>query len=167
MPDFQKLVSTHLRTYLRQQIQTIWSEDAAQFRKLDDERSSQPPTAAILGRLSRRTPHDRAVADDTESKNGLDAIGSELAKAGWRLMVYDSGDEYVGTEWARGYVESGAARPRSIRIRRPVRLDQEPFPKQLDQPEVFWDDPVPEDEWEIAFVPSISEADGVVLAGNG
>ena len=25
----------------------------------------------------------------------------------------------------------------------------------------------PEDEWEVAFVPSISDADGVVLAGNG
>jgi len=167
VPDFKKLVATHLRNYLREQIRTIWGEEAAQLRKLDDERSSQPPTAAILGRMSRRDPHDRALVDGTESKSGLYAIGSELAKAGWRLMVYDSRDEYVGTELARGYVESGAARPRSIRIRRPIRLDQKPFPKQSDHDDVFWDDPVPEDEWEAAFVPSISDADGVVLAGNG
>jgi hypothetical protein len=164
--DFQKLVATHLRNYLRDQIQTIWGEDPIQLRRLDEERASHPPTTAILGRLNVRTPHDRPVID-ADSKLGLQRIGVELAKAGWQLMVYDSADEYVSTEVVRGYVESGEARSRSIRIRRPLTLDQQPFPAQRDRPELFWDDPIAQDQWEVAFIPSIADADGVVLAGNG
>ncbi len=32
---------------------------------------------------------------------------------------------------------------------------------------MFLDDPVAQEQWEVAFIPSISDADGVVLAGNG
>ena len=164
--DFQKLVAAHLRSYLRDQIRTIWGKQAAQLRESDEGRSSQPPTAAILGRLSDRDPHDRPVADEL-AKPGLQRIGSELAKRGWRLMVYDSGDEYAATELVRGYVESGAAQPGSIRIRKPSRLAQQMFPGERDLPSVFWEDPINNPQWEVAFIPSIADADGVVLAGNG
>ena len=161
--NFQKLVAAHLRNYLRDQIHTIWGKEAAQLRESDERRSSQPPTAAILGRLSDRDPHDRPVTDEL-AKPGLQRIGSELAKTGWRLMVYDSGDEYAATELVRGYVESGAAQPGSIRIRKPLRLEQQAFPGQRD---LFWEDPINNPQWEVAFIPSIADADGVVLAGNG
>src|SRR5262249_18876117 len=100
--DFERTVAANLRNYLRQQIKTIWAKEAVELRHMDEERASRPPIAAILGRLSERDHHDRPVSQ--MSTSWLHAIGGDLARAGWRLMVYDSGDEYAATDLVKGYV---------------------------------------------------------------
>jgi hypothetical protein len=104
-------VARHLRTYLREQIQVIWSKDARAVREMQQARASEPPTIAILKRISDSARHDKPIDDAPGCLNALRQIGSELAKADFRIMVYDSRDDYVANEVVRGYVASGAAKP--------------------------------------------------------
>jgi hypothetical protein len=163
--QFKDEVARQLRTFLRQRISDLWGSEARRLQELDDARASQPPVVAVLGRLSVRTPHDAPVTG--EASSALESIGAELARAGWRLMVYDSADEFVARAVTRGYIGSGAAKPKSIRIRRPRSLEQQSFPGQEDHSDYFIDDPAVTEQWEVAFVLSIADADGVLLAGNG
>jgi hypothetical protein len=165
--DFKTLVARHLRIYLQDQIRTIWSKDAVSVREMQRARAKEPPTIAILGRISSSDPHDKPVVNADGCKQGLYQIGNELARAGCRIMVYDSRAEYAATGIVDGYVKSGAAQLESIRIRRPLQLLQEAFPGQSADPGVFVEEPIEKEQWEVAFIPSISESDGVVMAGNG
>ena len=164
--EFEKLVATHLRNYLRRQIDTIWGKDFAGLLHEDRNRASTAPVVAILGRTSNRTPHDRDT-NKALAGSGLRLIGHELAKAGWQLLVYDSGDEYASTEVVRGYVESGHAGLGSIHVRYPRGIPQQPFPTQSTNRTLFVEDAVAQSDWETTFFPSLSAADGVVVVGNG
>lgn len=67
----------------------------------------------------------------------------------------------------RGYIENAKALKRGVRVRRPLSLEQDPFPGASSHSLLFSDEVVGQDAWEIAFVPSLAEADGVIAAGNG
>ena len=168
--EFKTLVARHIRQYVREQIQSIWSKDALRVREMLESRRNEPTTISILGRVSSREPrHDKAIFDSEGCRRMLAAIGRELAVARCRIMVYDSAPEYAANEVVSGFIASGAATPGSIRIRRPLSLQQIPFPGQQlgSSSHFFLDDPTPNEEWEIAFVPSLQESDGVLVVGNG
>jgi hypothetical protein len=170
LDDFKTLVARHLRQYVREQIQAIWSKEALFVRDMLEARRSEPSTIAILGRVSSRDPrHDKPILNSPGCRRMLHAMGKELAASGCRIMVYDSAPEYAANDVVSGYVQSGVAKPRSIRIRRPLSLQQKPFPGQQDDTssQFFLDEPTPKEEWEVAFVPSLQESDGVLVVGNG
>jgi hypothetical protein len=168
LDEFKILAARHLRQYVGEQIEAIWNKDALLVREMLEARSNEPTTIAILGRLSSRDPrYDKPIANAEGCKQALQRMGRELALAGCRLMVYDSQPEYAAAEIVRGYVESGAAISNSIRIRRPLDLVQDAFPGQAESSHLFLDDPVANEQWEVAFIPSLSETDGVLMVGNG
>jgi hypothetical protein len=111
----------------------------------------------------------KPIDDTQECRQNLFEIGKQLAIAGCHIMVYDSQPQYAATEVVAGYVKSGVAHDNSIRVRRPLSLVQAPFPGQthVSTSHLFKDDPTPKEEWEIAFVPSLPESDGVIVVGNG
>lgn len=84
--DFKTLVARHLRTFLREQIQALWSKDTAAVRQMLEARSAQPPTVAVLGRISTVERHDKAMDACEES---MLLLGDALADVGYRIMVYD------------------------------------------------------------------------------
>jgi hypothetical protein len=167
LDEFKTLVARHVRQYVREQIEAIWNKDAKLVREMLEARRNEPPTIAILGRVSSGDRHDKPILNVEECRRNLQEIGRQLAIAGCRIMVYDSKPEYAAADVVAGYVQSGAGKEKSIRIRRPVSLVQDPFPGQTEVSPLFVDDPTPKEEWEIAFVPSLPESDGVLVVGNG
>ena len=168
--QFKTLVARHVRQYVREQVQSIWNKDALRVREMLEERKNEPATIAILGRVNAGDHHyDKPIVYTEECRQNLFEIGKQLAIAGCHIMVYDSRPQYAATEVVAGYVKSGVAHDKSIRVRRPLSLVQAPFPGQthVSTSHLFKDDPTPEEAWEIAFMPSLPESDGVIVVGNG
>jgi hypothetical protein len=165
--DFRRVWEKDLRNYLNAQIKGMWNRDAASVRAMIADRKKEPPTIAILGRMSERDPRDPGIIRPNECKQALIEIGKELQAQGYRLMVYDSGSEYAANEVIQGYISGGNAKPGSVRIRRPLALDQGSFSGQAPGLDIFVEESIAKPDWEVAFFTSLSELDGAVVVGNG
>ena len=114
------------------------------------------PLIAIIG--SAKTPEAATAAED---------LGRELAKAGFRILVYASGADYLETPVVRGYVASEAARNRGIEVRYPLRGQKPAFPEQTTHANLFDFRPDHSADWEISFYRSLNDVDGALLLGGG
>jgi hypothetical protein len=119
-----------------------------------------PPTAdpivAIVGNV--KTDGAPAVAE---------ALGRELAKAGFRVLVYSSGTDFLEGRVVRGYVASGVAARGSVQVRYPLRGEKPAFPEQQTHGELFDWRPDHSQDWEMSFYHSLNEVDGILLMGGG
>lgn len=68
------------------------------------------PIIAIVGNV-------RAGSDAVAA---AEALGRELAKAGFRSAVYASGPDFLEVPLVKGYVATQVAKPRSIEVRYPL-----------------------------------------------
>jgi hypothetical protein len=96
-----------------------------------------------------------------------EALGRELAKAGFRILVYSSNAEYLEGRIVSGYVASRRANPRSIQVRYPLHGQKPAFAEQETNSEVFDWRPDHSPDWEMSFYQSLNEVDGIVLMGGG
>jgi len=100
-------------------------------------------------------------------------IGAELAKAGFRLVVYFSNDDSLEPHVVAGYGEVLATNPAlagHIRVRyAKSQRGQVLFHEQVAQPELFEIQLFPGQDWETPFYRSLAEDNGVdavvLLAG--
>lgn len=107
------------------------------------------------------------VSTSEASPAAAEELGRELAKAGFRIMVYSSGPSYLEAPVVRGYAGSQAARDRSIEVRYPLHGEKPDFPEQYTHAHLFDWRPDPRADWEMSFYQSLSDVDGVVLMGGG
>jgi hypothetical protein len=70
------------------------------------------PIIAIIGNLKT----------DLNAPAVAEVLGRELAKAGFRILVYSSGEDFLEGRIVRGYVGSRVAARRSIQVRYPLPL---------------------------------------------
>ena len=100
--------------------------------------------------------------------NAAEGFGRELAKAGFRILVYSSGADYLEGRIVRGYIASGVAGSGAIQVRYPLKGGDKPaFPEQVTHPELFDWRPDHSTDWELSFYQSLNEVDGIVLMGGG
>lgn len=117
---------------------------------------STDPIIAIVGNV--KTDGAPAAAE---------AIGRELAKAGFRILVYSSGADYLEGCVVRGYVASGLAARCSVQVRYPLKGKKPEFLEQQTHAELFDWRPDHSQDWEMSFYQSLNEVDGIVLMGGG
>jgi len=119
--------------------------------------TTETPLVAIVGNVSTHKDSPK-VAED---------LGRELAKAGMRILVYSSAEDFVERPIVRGYIDSQKAAHGSIQIRYPFSETKPEFPEQETNAQAF--DWRPDDSlnWEVSFYRSLSEVDGIVLLGGG
>jgi hypothetical protein len=115
------------------------------------------PIIAIVGNI-RTDPAAPAAAE---------ALGRELAKAGFRILVYSSGTDFLEGRIVRGYVASRLAMRRSVQVRYPLHSQKPEFPEQQTNGEVFDWRPDNSPDWEMSFYQSLAEVDGILLMGGG
>lgn len=116
------------------------------------------PIIAIVGNL--KTHEDAPAA--------AEALGRELARAGFRILVYSSGESFLEGRIVKGYAASQKANRRSIQVRYPLHLHEKPsFPEQKSQADLFDWRPDDGEDWEMSFYQSLKEVDGIVLMGGG
>jgi hypothetical protein len=118
------------------------------------------PAVAVIGGLAQL---DRSQA--TAAKEVAKLIGSELAKAGFCLVVYFSNDDSLEPHVVTGYAAALAGSTGSAgRIR--VRYAESQrghvrFNEQATQPELFEYQLFPGQDWEAPFYRSLTEEEGI------
>jgi hypothetical protein len=96
-----------------------------------------------------------------------EALGRELAKAGFRILVYSSEPDFLECHVVRGYVAGRDAVRCSIQVRYPLHSVKPAFAEQSTNSELFDWRPDHAPDWEMSFYQSLSEVQGVVLIGGG
>jgi hypothetical protein len=96
-----------------------------------------------------------------------EVLGRELAKAGFRILVFSSEPEFLEPYVVRGYVASRAALRCSVGVRYPLHSQKPAFAEQATNGELFDWRPDHAPDWEMSFYQSLSEVQGVVLMGGG
>lgn len=118
---------------------------------------AEDPIIAIVGNVKTHADAPKAA----------EAMGSALAKARLRILVYSSGPDFLEGHLVKGYVASQTAAKRSIQVRYPLHGSKPAFPEQQTHAEVFDWRPDPSPDWEVSFYQSLSDADGILLIGGG
>lgn len=111
-----------------------------------------------------------AIAGNVKAEGApaaAEALGGELAKAGFRVLVYSSGVDFLEGRIVRGFVASGVAGRGSVQVRYPLRGEKPAFPEQVTHGEVFDWRPDHSQDWEMSFYQSLNEAAGILLMGGG
>jgi hypothetical protein len=117
---------------------------------------SDGPIIAIVGNVKSEGAPEAA-----------EALGRELARGGFRILVYSSGVDFLEGRIVRGYVASGVAARCSIQVRYPLRGSKPTFPEQQTHIELFDWRPDHSQDWEMSFYQSLNDADGILLmSGN-
>src|SRR6266498_5082917 len=119
--------------------------------------SALDPIIAVVGNV--KTAANAPVAAED--------LGRELAKAGFRILVYGSDAGYLEAPVVKGYVSSQVARNSSIQVRYPLHGQKPSFPEQQTDVKAFDFRPDASPDWEISFYQSISEVQGILLVGGG
>jgi hypothetical protein len=125
---------------------------------------------AIVGSAdATRSDYRPALSNAGEASKAAEALGRELAKAGYRVMVYSAESGFIEAAVVKGYVASGAAKADSILYYPPARHDGQvlEFPEQQANPHLFHTERATDPDWEIPFYRSLHDADSVVLLGGG
>ena len=118
---------------------------------------AEDPIIAIVGN----------VKTHPNAPEAAEALGSALAKARLRILVYSSGEDFLERHIVKGYVASQAAAKRSVQVRYALHGSKPAFPEQQTHAEVFDWRPDPSPDWEVSFYQSLSDADGILLMGGG
>jgi len=119
--------------------------------------TADTPIISIVG--NAKTSDKAASAAET--------LGRELAKAGFRILVYSSEPDFLECHVVRGYVASRTAVRCSIQVRYPLHSVKPAFAEQSTNSELFDWRPDHAQDWEMSFYQSLSEVQGVVLMGGG
>src|SRR5262245_24835526 len=115
------------------------------------------PSIAIIGSLKAGPDAERAAED----------LGRELAKAGFRIVVYARGASYLEVPVVRGYVASQVAKPHSIEVRYPLHGQKPAFAEQSSHEQLFAPIADRSPDWEMSFYRSLNDVQGVLLMGGG
>ncbi|CAO5171688.1 conserved membrane hypothetical protein [Frankia sp. AiPs1] len=124
------------------------------------------PLIAVIGSLVDGQAFRPAVTDVERGQRACADLGRELAMAGCDLLVYDSRPKFVEAHVVRGYVAAGPAPDRSIHVRLPLHKPVE-FPEMEQKPELFQIQPQDASSWDVPFLRSLTNADGLLLIGGG
>jgi hypothetical protein len=119
--------------------------------------TTDTPIVAIVG--NAKTSDNASAA--------AEVLGRELAKAGFRILVYSSEPDFLECHVVRGYVASRAAVRCSIQVRYPLHGIKPAFPEQSTNGDLFDWRPDHAPDWEMSFYQSLSEVQGILLIGGG
>jgi hypothetical protein len=112
-----------------------------------------------------------AIAGNVATADGApaaaEALGRELAQAGFRVLVYSSRADFAEASIVRGYVASQQGQKESIQVRYPLHGTKPEFTEQISHGDLFDWRPDHSPDWEISFYRSLMEVDGLLLIGGG
>lgn len=123
--------------------------------------SAPNPIIAIIGNTT-------AIPENTASaETAAEDLGRELAKAGFRIMVFSSKAGFVETPVVRGYVASQAAQDKSIQVSYPLEGARPSFDEQVKSSKVFDLKPDQSPLWQVPYYLPLKDVHGVLLFGGG
>jgi hypothetical protein len=107
-----------------------------------------------------------SAAQEQRARDACVALGKELAKQDFQLMVYSAEPRFMEGDLVRGYAPERND-GECIVFKHPQDKGGQ-FPEQLgDKSHLFKDLPEGTPDWEVTFYRSLKDADGVLLLGGG
>lgn len=97
----------------------------------------------------------------------LRQVGQALAEKGYGIVVYFSKPEFIEAHVVAGYIKSGKATDKSIRVRYSQQVPEPKFQEQQTNSACFDLKVDPNPGWEVSFYRSLYDVDGIVLLGGG
>jgi hypothetical protein len=129
--------------------------------------SRSVPVVAIVGSANVSRTYDPPIRDREQAEAAAVQLGRELALQGCRIIVYTAEQpDFIEPAVVRGFVESGAAAPKSVEIWGAYASDVN-FPETRSHPTLFTTVPETTPNWEVNFYRSMLATDGVLLLGGG
>jgi hypothetical protein len=125
------------------------------------------PLIAIVGSADAKRATELELKNLDHAEQAARDIGAELAGRGCRIVVYSDKPTFTELQVVLGYIASGKAKERSIRVIYPVTHKQPDFHVDPKWYSCFDFVPDPKPQWEISFYESLRDVDGVVLIGGG
>jgi hypothetical protein len=128
----------------------------------------EAPVIAIVGSADPKRPdYDPPLKHAEKVKQAMEELGRELARAGYRILVYSSVPTYIEADIVRGYINSKAARETSILIRYPRGAGAYSRFLEQDTYDALFD---PKSDtnanWQVSFYQSLKDAGGVLIVGG-
>jgi hypothetical protein len=125
------------------------------------------PTVAVVGSAAPGRTYDPPMHDVTTAATAAEEVGRELAKHNCRLVVYSSAEDFIESSVVRGFARSGAAKPKSIEVRSPLKSARPGSYEEQFTADLFDLRPDATNDWEVSFYRSLFNVDAVVLIGGG
>jgi hypothetical protein len=119
---------------------------------------------AIVGGLA-------GIPDEATRQRATDAaraLGRALARAGFKIIVYSADPKFIEPYVVEGYIGSGAAKDKSIRVEYPPPPEGNiEFAALKTHQNAFDLQPSADPNWEVSFYNSLSAVEGILLIGGG
>ncbi len=125
------------------------------------------PVVAIIGSVSEAREETLGLLQPQLAHKVAEEIGRELAKAGFRLLVYSADPQFLEADVVHGFISARVAAPGSIQVRYSLADSQPAFPDEAGNEGYFDPRPDSSEDWEVAFYRSLEDVHGVVLIGGG
>jgi hypothetical protein len=122
------------------------------------------PLIAVVGSFDPTRPDQKNIPAGMKA---AEEIGRELARQGFRLLVFTSDANTLEVDVVRGYVSHPNIEPGSIQVRYPQQQGQPQFAEEAAHPDKFEFQPDFNADWEFSFYQSIITIDGMLTMAGG
>jgi hypothetical protein len=122
---------------------------------------------AIVGSVDTGRAYDPELRYAEGAKQAAEQLGTELALAGYGIIVYTSAPGFIEADVVRGYIAAGRAEAGSIQVWFPQGAELATFPEAAQHRDLFDFHADDSRDWEVSFYRSLARADGLLLLGGG
>jgi len=125
------------------------------------------PLIAIVGSADESRQQELGIKKVEMAQQVAKDLGSSLAEANCRLLVYSTKPGFIEHFTILGFIESSQGRPKSIQIRYPLAIEQPSLTNESGNEQLFDWRPDRSKDWEVSFYLSLQEVDGIIFIGGG
>lgn len=125
------------------------------------------PLIAVVGSFDPARATELGLKNVDIGKQAGEELGRELARQGFRIVVFSSGIHTLEIDVVRGYVSHPDIEPESIQVRYSQQYSQPSFAQQQGNEDKFDFQSDFNPDWEFSFYQSLAQVDGMVLLGGG
>lgn len=125
------------------------------------------PRIAIVGSYDPAREQELGLKNIDYASQAGEQLGRELARQGFRILVYSSLPHTLEIDLVRGYVSHTNTEPGSIEILYSQQFGQPHFKEETDNEDKFVFLPDFNPDWEFSFYQSLANVDGMLILGGG
>jgi hypothetical protein len=125
------------------------------------------PLIAIVGSYNPEREKELGLRNLDLTAKASEDLGRELAKQGYRIVVYTGNPYSMEIDLVRGYVSEKNAQPGSIQVLYSQQKGQPQFKEEADYGDCFDFRPDFNPDWEFSFYQSLAQVDGMLILGGG
>jgi hypothetical protein len=122
---------------------------------------------AVIGSYDPAREQELGLKNLTNAKQAGEQLGRELARQGFRIVVYSSLPHTLEIDLVRGYLSHNTTEPRSIEVLYSQQVGQPSFAEESGNEEKFAYLPDFNPDWEFSFYQSLAQVDGMLILGGG